>query len=232
MLRLSVACRVWDGAVVLAQYLSSKDSPLHQHRAARAEAISRGVQALDPAPASAQSAEQGHHNLQQQPLQQQQPSVSQAEPASSDQQGGSACLPPQQDAQQPQQQEQPVEQQAAVPLPGFTCLELGAGTGAVSLCLLAAGAVDYALLTDIPDMLPHLQSNVEHNSSMLEPQRALALPLRWSAENDVAALQQLGQQQQQRQRWQGGARRQMTQPQPQLQPPFDLVVGSDLIYYR
>ncbi len=35
-------------------------------------------------------------------------------------------------------------------------LELGAGTGAVSLCLLAARAVEGAVVTDIPDMLPHL----------------------------------------------------------------------------
>jgi hypothetical protein len=49
----------------------------------------------------------------------------------------------------------------------------------------------------------------------------------------VAALQQLGQQQQ-RQRRQGGIRQQMAHahPQPQLRPPFELIIGSDLIYYR
>jgi hypothetical protein len=80
-------------------------------------------------------------------------------------------------------------------------------------------------------MLPHLQSNVEHNSTVLHPQHALVLPLRWAAEGDVAALQQLGQQ---RKHWRGDTRRQMAHAhtQPQLQPPFELIVGSDLIYYR
>jgi predicted nicotinamide N-methyase len=110
-------------------------------------------------------------------------------------------------------------------------LELGAGTGAVSLCLLAAGVVDYAVLTDIPDMLPHLQSNAEHNSGVLNQQRALVLPLRWSEAADVAALQRLGQQQQRRRRPQL-VREALPKLPPQLQPPFDLIVGSDLIYYR
>lgn len=63
-------------------------------------------------------------------------------------------------------------------------LELGAGTGAVSLCLLAARAVDGAVLTDIPDMLPHLSRNVVHNGRVVNPAQALVAPLRWGDAGD------------------------------------------------
>eukprot|EP00879_Flechtneria_rotunda_P008788 GHRR01009204.1.p1 GENE.GHRR01009204.1~~GHRR01009204.1.p1 ORF type:complete len:287 (+),score=113.14 GHRR01009204.1:533-1393(+) len=85
-------------------------------------------------------------------------------------------------------------------------LELGAGTGAVSLSLLAAGVVQKALITDIPDMLPHLQLNVHHNDAVLDHTKAVVRPLRWGNKADVAVLQP-------------------------FKPPFDLIVGSDLIYY-
>jgi predicted nicotinamide N-methyase len=95
----------------------------------------------------------------------------------------------------------------------LTCLELGAGTGTVSLCLLAAGVVDRALLTDIPALVPQLETNVAHNSSVIEPGHALVLPLSWAHAADVASS--------------------MKGPDGmQLQPPFRLIVGSDLIYYR
>lgn len=92
--------------------------------------------------------------------------------------------------------------------------------------------VDYSLLTDIPDMLPHLQSNVEHNSSVLDPTRALVLPLRWAEAADVAQLQPGGQQQLSQQRRRGFGVQRGVQLPAQLQPPFELIVGSDLIYYR
>eukprot|EP00878_Enallax_costatus_P034224 GHUV01037914.1.p1 GENE.GHUV01037914.1~~GHUV01037914.1.p1 ORF type:complete len:266 (-),score=61.15 GHUV01037914.1:23-820(-) len=85
-------------------------------------------------------------------------------------------------------------------------LELGAGTGAVSLCLLAAGAVQRAIITDIPGMVAHLQQNVYHNDAVLDPQHAVVRPLRWGEAAGIAALRP-------------------------YQPPFDVIVGSDLIYY-
>ena len=65
-------------------------------------------------------------------------------------------------------------------------LELGAGTGAVSLCLLAGGAAAGAVLTDIPDMLPHLERNVAHNSRTVNPAAALVAPLSWGDAGDGA----------------------------------------------
>ena len=44
------------------------------------------------------------------------------------------------------------------------CLELGAGTGAVGLSLAACHMVASCTITDIPDMLPHLELNVRKNS--------------------------------------------------------------------
>lgn len=85
-------------------------------------------------------------------------------------------------------------------------LELGAGTGAVSLSLLAAGVVQRAIVTDIPDMVPHLQANVHHNSRVVNPAQALVRQLRWGEAADVKGL-------------------------APFQPPFQLIVGSDLIYY-
>jgi hypothetical protein len=209
---------VWDGAVVLAQYLSGTDSPLHQYRASRtaAQPVQPPQQALPPAL--------------QQPQQQQTCDQSPGISDHTQQQQQLGCLPPS-PASDPQQQQLADEEPAR---PGFTCLELGAGTGAVSLSLLAAGVVDYALLTDIPDMLPHLQSNVQHNAGVLDAQRALVLPLRWAEAADVAGLQQLGQQQQQQRQQQQlwHVRGQTARPPVQLQPPFELIVGSDLVYYR
>lgn len=198
--------------MVLAQYLSSTGSPLHQYKAGR----------TTPRPAEPQQALP--------PAQQQPQQTCDLSPnVSGHTQQQPVCSPPPA-ASNPQEQladEEPTSR----PRPGLTCLELGAGTGAVSLSLLAAGVVDYALLTDIPDMLPHLQSNVQHNTGVLDPQRALVLPLRWAEAADVAALQQLGQQQQQWQQW-CSIRGEAARPPVHLQPPFELIVGADLIYYR
>jgi predicted nicotinamide N-methyase len=86
----------------------------------------------------------------------------------------------------------------------ITSLELGAGTGLVSLSLLAAGAVDSAIITDIPDMLPHMLSNVQYNSNVIRTSTALVRSLRWGQPQDVAAL---------------------APHQP------DIIVGADLVYY-
>jgi predicted nicotinamide N-methyase len=85
-------------------------------------------------------------------------------------------------------------------------LELGAGTGLVSLSLLAAGAVDAAIITDIPDMLPHMSSNVQYNSNVIRTSTALVRSLRWGQPEDVAAL-------------------------APHHPPFDIILGADLVYY-
>jgi predicted nicotinamide N-methyase len=63
-------------------------------------------------------------------------------------------------------------------------LELGAGTGAVSLCLLAARAAEGAVMTDLPDVLPHLRRNVAHNAGAVGPGAALVAPLRWGDARD------------------------------------------------
>ena len=50
-----------------------------------------------------------------------------------------------------------------------------AGTGAVSLALLACGCVRKALITDIPDLLPHIQHNLQRNAPLFDPRRAAVL---------------------------------------------------------
>lgn len=224
--------------MVLAQYLTNECGPLQQYRARRTELLQRIAQHAELGHAQQQGHQDAQQGMRPQQPQLQQPPTSQPSNLCQCQQANEVRILPRHDrqeqsSQQPQDQEQPQEAEPpSKPLPGFTCLELGAGTGAVSLSLLAAGAVNYALLTDIPDMLPHLQSNVQHNSSVLDLQKALVLPLRWAEPADVAALQQLGQQQQ-RQHQRLGLRGHGIQPPPaQLQPPFELIVGSDLIYYR
>lgn len=205
--------RVWDGAVVLAQYLSSNSSPLHQYRAERRSkqtvtpdgssgSINRAAGELDGGPSSSSSSTPLDCSALDPSLQQ--PLVSQPQSCTAGQHCsmpiGQSNLQPAQHVPEPPLQEQLQQkdvEQPDQPLHGLTCLELGAGTGAVSLSVLAAGVVDYAVLTDIPDMLPHLQSNVEHNSAVLDSRRALVLPLRWAEAADVGALQQLGQQQHQ-----------------------------------
>ena len=74
----------------------------------------------------------------------------------------------------------------------------------MGLSLLAANAVDALVLTDIPDMLRHLQLNLQHNSRVVNGMRAAVAPLRWSNAGDVAAL-------------------------APHRPPFDLIVGADLV---
>ena len=93
--------------------------------------------------------------------------------------------------------------------------QLGAGTGAVALALLACRRASTATITDIPDMLPHLRRNVELNTSVLPGpvdrqglcRFASVQALRWGAPGaDIPLLGPLG------------------------CPPFDLIVGSDLMY--
>jgi hypothetical protein len=83
----------------------------------------------------------------------------------------------------------------------------------VGLSLLAAGVVDYALLTDLPGVVPLLELNVSYNSSVIDPSRAVVLPLSWP--DGTAAVSNLS-----------------GPDGMQLQPPFDLIVGGDLVYYR
>lgn len=95
---------------------------------------------------------------------------------------------------------------SGTPLPSV--LELGAGTGAVSLALAATRAAASVTTTDLPDLLPHLKVNVSRNSGVLPPGRLQLAPLRWGPEGepDVQRLAPAG-------------------------PPYDVIVGSDLIYY-
>ncbi|KAL6751592.1 putative methyltransferase-domain-containing protein [Haematococcus lacustris] len=87
------------------------------------------------------------------------------------------------------------------------CIELGAGTGAVSLALLACRKVAQSTLTDIPDMLPWLRHNVERNHAVLQPHQANIQALRWGS----AGVEDLG--------------------RLQPSPPYDVILGADLIYY-
>jgi predicted nicotinamide N-methyase len=148
-------CTVWDGAVVLSQYLTAPGSAVLAAAAAAVAAAAAAAATGDGASSAA------------------------------------GYVPSRQ--QQQQQQE-------------IVSLELGAGTGAVSLSLLAAGAVHRAVITDIPDMTSHLQFNVQHNSALFNPTRAVVKPLRWGEGSDVKGLAPYG-------------------------PPFQLILGSDLVYY-
>jgi predicted nicotinamide N-methyase len=63
-----------------------------------------------------------------------------------------------------------------------TCvLELGAGTGLVGLAAACAWQVDVSL-TDLPDIMPNLQKNIERNCNVVREcgGSACALPLDWS----------------------------------------------------
>ena len=48
------------------------------------------------------------------------------------------------------------------------CLELGAGTGAVGLSLAACHLAASVTITDIPDMLPHIELNVRRNAAAVQ----------------------------------------------------------------
>ncbi|KXZ54919.1 hypothetical protein GPECTOR_4g991 [Gonium pectorale] len=89
-----------------------------------------------------------------------------------------------------------------------TVLELGAGTGAVSLALAATRCAASVTVTDLADLLPHLRVNASANAALLPPGRVHLAPLRWGqeGEEDVQRLSP-------------------------VRPPFDVIVGSDLIYY-
>jgi hypothetical protein len=88
------------------------------------------------------------------------------------------------------------------------CIELGAGTGVVSLALAACNSVDSVTVTDIPDVLPHLRHCARINKHSLGRVAVDVKPLRWSFAEDVEQLQRQG-----------------------LSVPVDLIVGADLIYY-
>lgn len=87
-----------------------------------------------------------------------------------------------------------------------SCIELGAGTGAVSLSLLACQCVGSATITDIPDLLPHLRFNVDRNAAVLNRNKVHVQAVRWGHHEDIQGLQP-------------------------IKAPFDVIVGSDLIYY-
>ncbi|KAG2498268.1 hypothetical protein HYH03_004017 [Edaphochlamys debaryana] len=89
-----------------------------------------------------------------------------------------------------------------------TVLELGAGTGAVSLALATCRAAASVTCTDLEDLLPHLRANVARNGALLPPGRLSLQALRWGPEGE-ADVQALG----------------------PVRPPYDMIVGSDLIYY-
>ncbi|KAK3272765.1 hypothetical protein CYMTET_18956 [Cymbomonas tetramitiformis] len=86
-----------------------------------------------------------------------------------------------------------------------TCIELGAGTGAVSLACAASGAVDSITITDLGGMMPLIQKNIDANQSSFGSNVIIQCqPLRWADKTDLASLQ----------------------------GPYDLILGSDLIYYN
>jgi hypothetical protein len=179
---------VWDGAIVLAQYLTAADTLQREFAAVKQEQQHQQLLCQSAAAAAeATGCDNSQVSLQQQQHQTDtvKPEVPAAGSLSTGRSPASAC-------------------KTASELP--VCLELGAGTGAVSLSLLAAEAVRCALITDIPDMLPHLQHNIAHNAAILNPRLAHVKALRWSFPADVAAL-------------------------APLHPPFDLIVGADLVYY-
>uniref|UniRef100_A0A7S0RV83 Calmodulin-lysine N-methyltransferase n=1 Tax=Pyramimonas obovata TaxID=1411642 RepID=A0A7S0RV83_9CHLO len=93
-------------------------------------------------------------------------------------------------------------------LPFDKCIELGCGTGVASICLAAYGklAKSYTL-TDIPVCVSHIQGNVDKNRDLWDAAavNVQVAPLSWGNEGDVHALP--------------------------VRPPFDLIVGTDVIYY-
>jgi hypothetical protein len=100
------------------------------------------------------------------------------------------------------------------------CLELGAGTGLVSISLLATGRVAHATVTDLPDLLPHLRSNLQRNAAALPCHAAEVRALRWGpeGEGDLTALGE-------------PARTPRATRSASSPSGFHLIVGSDLIYY-
>lgn len=85
------------------------------------------------------------------------------------------------------------------------CVDLGSGTGIVGLVAAATGAFKSVVLTDLPSVVPLLESNVEENRPSLAGVEMLSIPLRWDDEQEVrdAALRY---------------------------GPFELIVGGDLLY--
>jgi hypothetical protein len=83
-------------------------------------------------------------------------------------------------------------------------LELGSGCGLLGMGLAATGLVD-VVLTDHPNAMEWLSSNIELNRDSVR-EHARVAPLEWG--NDIHA----------------------TQLETQLTSPFDLIVGSDILY--
>ena len=89
-----------------------------------------------------------------------------------------------------------------------SCVELGAGTGVASLALAACECAGSVIVTDIPDVLPHIELCISMNKQAIGCVPVKARRLRWSLLEDVERLQSKG-----------------------LEIPVDLIIGSDLIYY-
>lgn len=87
------------------------------------------------------------------------------------------------------------------------CLELGAGTGLAGIAAAATGNFSYLRMTDLATVVPLVQQNVELNRKSF-PRQVLveAICLRWDSEVDLQNASRKG--------------------------PFDVILGSDLLYRR
>lgn len=90
--------------------------------------------------------------------------------------------------------------------PVGVALELGSGTGLVSLAVGCTHVVRTLLMTDIAGMVPLLKKNLQLNKPAIRlGTRVAPCPLRWACEADVLAI-------------------------AALQAPCQLVFGSDVVY--
>lgn len=233
---------VWDGAVVLSHYLT-ETNVLQDHMASVVAAEAR---AAEQAQLAATPLEEGSA------AERSAGDLAAADPSPALQIEG-----PVSNAASAHHSHTPTHLRCRLP----NCLELGAGTGAVSLALLACKKVRSATITDIPDLLPHIRHNVERNASLFSKENAIIQPLSWGPPGDDIPKLQAEVQHSQRQGHvvvprsglqapQGAAFRQpggqpaaqisephmLQSPEPSIQgtrgdPIFDVITGSDLIYY-
>ena len=120
-------------------------------------------------------------------------------------------------------------------------LELGAGCGLVSLALAAEGLVSQACITDINEMLPSIEGQLRKNETVLresksQPATLTVRAVKWGpeGEGDIALIEREDLASYRSLTEEGGAEDQGINEQSlPPQPPvyFDLIVGSDLIYY-